>query len=81
MKAEIFTDTPNELKTIEIDAEKRIFKINGTDFGNGTKSFTINCEGGKGFAIRIDLDTKVSYATYNEKGEKITDHSIERNSQ
>lgn len=29
MKAEIFTDIPNQLKTIEIDAEKRIFKING----------------------------------------------------
>lgn len=51
MKAEIFTDTPNELKTIEIDAEKRIFKINRTDFGNGTTSFTINCEGGKGLIM------------------------------
>ena len=34
MKAEVFTGLPNELKTIEIDVEKRKFLINGESFGH-----------------------------------------------
>lgn len=39
--------TPHELKTIEVDVEKKIFKVNGEDFGMNCTGFSISCEVGK----------------------------------
>ena len=80
-KADIFTSIPNELKTVEIDFEKKIFKINGVDFGDDTTDFSINFEAGEGFNVYMDAHTKVRFATYDINGNKITDRITERNGQ
>lgn len=55
---------PRELKTIEVDTEKKIFKVNGSDFGLGCTGFEISCSGPGLFDIRMELDTKVRYIHY-----------------
>lgn len=80
-RAEIFTESLNELKTVEIDFEKKIFKINGVDFGNGTTEFSINFEAGGDFNVYMDAYTRVRFATYDSHGKKLTDRTIERNGQ
>lgn len=60
--------TPHELKTIEVDTEKKIFRINGEDFGEGCTGFTISCTPGE-FEIRAEIDTTVEFANYSSKGE------------
>lgn len=81
MKADIFTDSLNELKTVEIDFEKNLFKINGVDFGDTTTDFSINFKAGEGFNIYMDAHTRVRFATYNLNGNKITDRTTERSGQ
>ena len=78
MKADIFTDIPNELKTIEIDAEKNIFKINGVDFGDGTEAVFISKVGGEGFKVSVDIRTRVMYANYDVYGKKTDDRIYEK---
>lgn len=34
---------PHELKTIEIDVEKKIFRVNGEDFGKDCTGFSLYC--------------------------------------
>lgn len=34
---------PHELKTIEVNTEKKIFRINGEDFGHECTGFMISC--------------------------------------
>ena len=58
---------PHELKTVEIDVEKRSFKINGEDFGKNCTGFTMTCNGVDDFNIRVEVDTTVQFATYNGK--------------
>ncbi len=58
-------NTPHELKTIEIDTEKKIFRVNGEDFGKGCSGFTISCEGPGEFEIWLSVDTTVHYAHYS----------------
>lgn len=81
IKANIFTDIPNELKTVEIDFDKKIFKINGVDFGDTTTDFSINFEAGVGFNVYVDIHTKVRFATYDVNGKKITDRITKRSGQ
>lgn len=81
MKADIFTESLNELKTVEIDFEKKIFRINGVDFGNTTTDFSINFEAGEGFNVFVDAYTRVRFATYDVNGNKITDRTTERSGQ
>ena len=63
--AKIFT--PHELKTIEVDSEKKTFKINGEDFGEGCTGFLISCTPDD-FHIRVEVDTTVHFANYSDKG-------------
>ena len=58
---------PHELKTIEVDAEKKIFKINGEDFGDDCTGFVISCTP-KEFRIQVQVDTTVSFANYSNRG-------------
>lgn len=55
---------PHELRTIEVDVEKKIFRINGEDFGKGCTGFTISCEGYNEFWIRMEINTTVQFASY-----------------
>ena len=58
---------PHELKTIEVDAEKKIFKINGEDFGEGCTGFMITCTPDD-FRIDMEVDTTVRFVNYSGKG-------------
>lgn len=55
---------PHELKTIEVDVEKKIFKVNGEEFGKHCTGFTITCEGYNEFWIRMEINTTVQLASY-----------------
>ena len=50
---------PHELKTVEVDTEKRIFRVNGEDFGKGCTGFRIDCHRYDEFDIRVEIDTTV----------------------
>lgn len=54
---------PHELKTIEVDVDKKIFRINGEDFGKGCTGFRIECCGYKRFDIRVEIDTTVKFVS------------------
>lgn len=58
---------PHELKTIEVDTEKKIFRINGEDFGDGCTGFIISCAPDN-FRIDMQVDTIVHFASYSNKG-------------
>lgn len=62
---EILTGIPQEIKTLEVDTEKKIFKLNGIDFGKGCEEFVISCTGGEGFKIRMELSKRIIYAYQN----------------
>lgn len=55
---------PHELKTIEVDVEKKIFRVNGEDFGMGCTGFTIWCDAPDDFNIHMEINTKVHFAKY-----------------
>lgn len=54
---------PHELKTIEVDTEKKIFKINGEEFGRDCTGFRITCQRYDEFDIRVEVDTTVHLVT------------------
>lgn len=58
---------PHELKAIEVDTEKKIFRINGEDFGYGCTGFMISCTPDD-FRIDVEVDTTVHFASYSNKG-------------
>lgn len=71
--------TPHELKTIEIDVEKKIFRVNGEDFGKGCTGFSIDCSTSRKhdewFDITVRISTDVKYANYDIHGEKAKEGS------
>lgn len=76
MGKNIFSEMPCELKTIEVDVEKKIFKVNGVPFGNNCTAFSISCEACEGFKIRMEIDTTVHFASYGmEQGELKEGHT------
>lgn len=81
MMADIFTDIPNELKTIEVDVEKKIFNVNGVPFGDTCTSFDISCEAVEGFKITMRFDTTVKFASYGMNGNKTESHTYKRHNQ
>lgn len=70
---------PHELKTIEVDAEKKIFRVNGEEFGKGCTGFTITCSCFDDFNVRIEIDTTVVVATYGENQQKTSEKQYEVN--
>ena len=61
---EILAGVPQEIKTLEVDAEKKVFKLNGVDFGNRCDSFSVSCKGGEGFRIKMQLSMSIICANY-----------------
>lgn len=55
---------PRELKTIEVDVEKKIFRVNGEDFGRGCTKFSIQCDGPKNFHVEMRINKNVLFANY-----------------
>lgn len=67
---------PHELKTIEVDVEKKIFRVNGEDFGSRCSGFTIGCQAGNKenwFDITVVINTNIVYANYGIDGKKTSE--------
>lgn len=78
MKQEQKVFLTHRLKTIEIDAENRTFKVNGEDFGNVCTGFEITCNAVDGFKIKMEIDAQVKYANYDITGNQKTDKHCNR---
>ena len=65
--------TPHELKTVEIDVEKKIFKINGMDMGKGCSDLNINfnCNGSR---IKVEAKNIIEFSSYDRRGD-LLDHN------
>ena len=72
--------TPHELKTIEVDVEKNIFKINGEPFGEKCTGFAIYCKGHKDFEVRVEVDTTVVISSYGKDLQKKSEQEFQLNS-
>ena len=54
---------PHELKTIEVNTEKKIFRVNGEDFGKDSTGFWIYCKRYDTFDIRLEVDSTVHFVS------------------
>ena len=54
---------PHTLKTIEVDAEEKIFMVNGEPFGAGCTGFTITCFDYESFDIRMEIGGTVKFVS------------------
>lgn len=72
--SEIFI--PHTLKTIEVDTEKKTFKINGEDFGRDCTGFTITCHSYNSFDIRVEVDTTVRFVAIRGECATETEHPV-----
>ncbi len=66
----VLNDVPYELKSIEFDAEKKSFKVNGKELGDAIHGFSIMCDL-KNYSVALDLRTRVRYVTYGMDGKKM----------
>ena len=64
---------PHKLKKIEVDTEKKFFRINGEDFGKGCTGFSITCHKYDSFDIRVEVDTTVRFVSI-KNGECVADN-------
>lgn len=69
---------PHELKKIEVDTEKKIFRINGEDFGKDCTGFSITCQRHDCFDIRVEVDATVRYVSI-KNGECVVDRQYTTN--
>lgn len=75
---------PHELKTIEIDVEKKIFRVNGEDFGKRCTGFSIWCDSSKDsgknwFDVDMDINASLRYiASYDINGKKTSEKAVEK---
>lgn len=67
MNAEVFTRLPNDLKTIEIDVEKRKFLVNGESFGRSL-NFTLTLNTTNGYEAELKVGTNVEFRSYTKSG-------------
>lgn len=69
--------TPHELKTIEVDVEKKIFRVNGEDFGKNCTGFSISCIAGnydEWFNILMNISSDTIFESkYDFHGNKTSD--------
>lgn len=61
---QILAGVPQEIKTLEVDAEKKIFKLNGIDFADSCDYFGVSCTATEGFRIRMELSKRIICANY-----------------
>ena len=54
---------PHVLKSIEVDMDEKIFRVNGEDFGAGCTGFTITCNEYESFDIRMEIQNTVRYVS------------------
>lgn len=67
---------PHELKSVEIDVEKKIFRVNGEDFGKNCDHFTISCSSERDtpdsefLKISMRIGTDMKFGNYDWNGNK-----------
>lgn len=72
---------PHELKTVEIDVEKKIFRVNGEDFGKDCDHFAIFCSSQRDtpdnefLKIHMRIGTEVKIGNYDWNGNKTEESS------
>ena len=71
---------PHQLKTIEIDVEKKIFRVNGEDFGKNCTGFSIYLDTKdpheEWFHVTMDISEKLRFcSTYNIDGNKTSENT------
>lgn len=64
---------PHELKTIEVDVEKKIFRVNGEDFGKGCDYFSISCDANNGWMLRMDIHSNIVLEEFSRDTGTLTD--------
>ena len=62
---EILSNVPQEIKTLEVDVEKKIFRLNGIDFGDKCDYFSVSCTGGEEFKVRMELNKRIACVSYD----------------
>ena len=68
---------PHVLKSIEVDTAKKIFRVNGENFGAGCTGFTITCNEYESFDIRMEIQNTVRFITIrNSECVSDTEHPI-----
>lgn len=63
---------PHVLKSIEVDTDEKIFRVNGEDFGAGCTGFTITCNSYDSFDIRMEIQNTVRFVSIRD-GECVDD--------
>lgn len=63
----------HELKTVEIDVEKKIFRINGEDFGRDCTGFELFCStadrDNEFYKVFMDIDADLRFrANFDDRG-------------
>lgn len=67
---------PHELKTIEVDTEKKIFRVNGEDFGKDCTGFWIHCKRHDVFDIHLEVEATVHFVSI--RGNEVEHKSYEK---
>lgn len=76
---------PRELKTVEIDVENKIFRVNGEDFGKVVEGFTLSCIGHENkekgwFFVTLRLVSRLTYTNgYDINGNLTSEYGWSRN--
>ena len=72
--------TPHELKTIEVDVEKKIFNVNGEDFGKHCTGFSISGAVGdfnEWFDITMNVSSDIVFGSkYDMNGRRTYDKAL-----
>lgn len=76
---------PRELKTVEIDIEKKIFRVNGEDYGKVAQGFTLSCLNHEDkkkdwFYVTLRLVSNLTYTNgYDIDGNLTSEYGWKRN--
>lgn len=69
---------PQELKTLEVDVEKKKFLVNGEEFGDGCTEFTIYCTPSK-CHISVEIHKAIYFHTdYDSSGKLLESRRYEK---
>ena len=75
MTAERKIFVPHELKTIEIDVEKNVFRVNGEDFAKNCTGFNLDCSANidntERYSVCMDISTDIRFrANFDNEGRR-----------
>lgn len=73
MKTQSITELPDKLESLYVDAQNKIFLLNGKQIGAGIEFIQINFDGTK-WGVTMECVAKVmkEIGTYSKDGEKLS---------